>query len=38
MIGPIFDMFTGAMFIFSSVKFLKMCKPRTLDWDFMEVG
>ena len=29
MIGPLFDMFTGAMFIFSSVKFLNMCKPRT---------
>ena len=31
MIGPLFDMFNGAMFIFSSVKFLNMCKPRT-DW------
>ena len=29
MIGPLFDMFTGAMFIFSSVKFRNMCKPRT---------
>ena len=29
MIGPLFDMFPGAMFIFSSVKFLNMCKPRT---------
>ena len=29
MIGPLFDMFTGAMFIFSSVKFLNMSKPRT---------
>ena len=29
MIGPLFDMFTGAMFIFSSVRFLNMCKPRT---------
>ena len=28
-IGPLFDMFTGVMFIFSSVKFLNMCKPRT---------
>ena len=31
MIGPLFDMFNGAMFIFSSVKFLNMCKPKT-DW------
>ena len=31
MIGPLFDMFASAMFIFSSVKFLNMCKPRT-DW------
>ena len=29
MIGPLFDMFTGAMFIFSSVRFLNICKPRT---------
>ena len=29
MIGPLFDMFTGSMFIFSSVRFLNMCKPRT---------
>ena len=29
MIGPLFDMFTSAMFIFSSVRFLNMCKPRT---------
>ena len=29
MIGPLFYMFTGAMFIFSSVRFLNMCKPRT---------
>ena len=29
MIGPLFDMFTGAMFIFSPVRFLIMCKPRT---------
>ena len=29
MIGPLFDMFTGAMFIFSNVKFLNMCKART---------
>ena len=29
MIGPLFDMFTGAMFVFSSVKLLDMCKPRT---------
>ena len=28
-IGPLFDMFTGAMFTFSSAKFLNMCKPRT---------
>ena len=28
-IGPPFDMFTDAMFIFSSVRFLNMCKPRT---------
>ena len=29
MIGPRFGMFTAAMFIFSSVRFLNMCKPRT---------
>ena len=29
MIGPLLDVFTGAMFIFSSVKFLNMSKPRT---------
>ena len=29
MIGPFFDMLTGAMFIFSSVRFLNMCKRRT---------
>ena len=29
MIGPLFDIFTGAMFIFSSVRFLNMWKPRT---------
>ena len=29
MIGPLFDMFTSAMFIFSFVRFLNMCKPRT---------
>ena len=29
MIGPLFDTFTGAMFIFSSARFLNMCKPRT---------
>ena len=29
MIGPLFDMFTGAMLIFSCVRFLNMCKPRT---------
>ena len=28
MIGPFFNMFTGAMFIFTSVTFLNMCKPR----------
>ena len=28
MIGPLFDMFTAAMF-FSSVRFLNMCKPGT---------
>ena len=31
MIGPLFNMFTGAVFIFSFVNFLNMCKPRT-DW------
>ena len=29
MIGLLFDMFTGGMFMFSSVRFLNMCKPRT---------
>ena len=29
MIGALFDLSTGAMFIFTSVKFLNMCKPRT---------
>ena len=29
MFGPLFDIFTGAMFTFSSVKFLDICKPRT---------
>ena len=29
MIGPLFDMFTGVIFIFSSARFLNMCKPRT---------
>ena len=29
MIGKLFDMFTGAMFVFSSVKLLNICKPRT---------
>ena len=29
MIGPLFDMFTGATFIFSSVRFLNRCKLRT---------
>ena len=29
MIGPLFDTFTGAMFIFSSARFLNMCKQRT---------
>ena len=28
MTGPVFNMFTGAMFIFTSVTFLNMCKPR----------
>ena len=28
MIGPVFDMFTAAMFISSSARFLNMCKPR----------
>ena len=28
-IGPPFDMFTDAMFIFSSVRFLNLCKSRT---------
>ena len=38
MIGPFFDMFTGAMFLLSSEKFLNMFKARThLSWDFMEV-
>ena len=27
--GPLFDMFTGAVFIFSSARFLNMCNPRT---------
>ena len=31
MIGPLFDMFTAAMFISSSARFLNMCQPRT-DW------
>ena len=31
MTGPLFDMFTAAMFIFSSARFLNMCQPRT-DW------
>ena len=31
MIGPLFDMFTGAMFFLFSVRFLNMCKPRA-DW------
>ena len=29
MVGPLFDIFTGAMLIFSSLIFLNMCKPRT---------
>ena len=28
MIGSLFDMFTAAMFTFSSARFLNMCKPR----------
>ena len=28
MIGPLFDMFTGAMFSFSSGRFLNVCQPR----------
>ena len=28
-IGPYFDMFTATIFIFSSMRFLNMCKPRT---------
>ena len=28
MVDPLFDMFTAAMFISSSVRFLNMCKPR----------
>ena len=43
---PVFDMFTAAMFILFSLRFLNMCKPRTkfydgptnLDLHFMEVG
>ena len=29
MIGPLFGILAGTMFIFSSVRFLNMCKPRT---------
>ena len=29
MIGPLFDMFSATIFIFSSATFLNMCKPRT---------
>ena len=36
MIGPLFDKFTGAMFILSSVRFLNMCKPRA-GW-FTSIG
>ena len=37
MIGPLFDMFTGAFFIFSSVKFLNTCKPRSA-WHSAQLG
>ena len=40
MIGPLFDMFTGAMFVFCEIPKYVLGKNRLahLDWDFMEVG
>ena len=37
MIGPLLDMFTGALFIFSSVTFLNTCKPRS-GWHSAQLG
>ena len=38
MIGPLFDMFTVAMFIFFPGKFLNECKPRTTLYPLLQPG
>ena len=39
MIGPLFDMFTGAMFFCEIPKYVQtMNRLAHLDWDFMKVG
>ena len=38
MIGPLFDMFTAAMFIFFCGKFLNVCMPRTTAYPLWQSG
>ena len=38
MIGPLFDMFTAAMFILFSARFLSMCNPRRTFYFFWRAG
>ena len=38
MLGPLFNMFTAAMFIFFSGKFLNACKSRTKKYPLRQPG